>query len=198
MVPTCVAEVTTDESHAIAATHCQRHVAGTRSTDHTCLSRSSPRESPMRGLLIHVRQHNFAQFAQRTLFLERAAKALNLQVEDVQKLISVGQLKLVDTFVTDRAFEEFCRRHGTAINMALIDASTRKWLVSEYGIPDHIEEKRLPRAQKHALIVRACKCGKKDSRQCFLQARKALPLSERHAGEASRKQGNISHTNSTL
>ena len=123
----------------------------------------------MRGLLIHVRQHNFAQFAQRTLFLERAAKALNLQVEDVQKLISVGQLKLVDTFVTDRAFEEFCRRHGTAINMALIDASTRKWSVSEYGIPDHIEEKRLPRAQKHALIVRACKCGKKIAGNVFFR-----------------------------
>ena len=45
--------------------------------------------------------------------------------------------------------------------MALIDASTRKWLISEYGVPDPVEEKRLPRAQKHALIVSACKCGRK-------------------------------------
>src|SRR5579864_7810186 len=37
---------------------------------------------------------------------KRAAKALNVEVGDVQKLISDGQLKLVDTFVTDRAFEE--------------------------------------------------------------------------------------------
>jgi hypothetical protein len=92
---------------------------------------------------------------------KRAAKALNVEVGDVQKLISDGQLKLVDTFVTDRAFEEFCGKHGSLINMALIDQSTRKWLISEYGIPDHIEEKKLPRAQKHALIVRACKCGRK-------------------------------------
>ena len=62
---------------------------------------------------------------------KRAAKILNIEVVDVQKLISTGQLKLADTFVTDRAFEEFCRKHGSAINMALIDASTRKWLVSE-------------------------------------------------------------------
>jgi hypothetical protein len=91
----------------------------------------------------------------------RAAKALNMEVVDVQKLISEGQLKLVDTIVTDRAFEEFCRKHGSLINMALIDRSTRNWLVSEYGVPDPVEEKTLPRAQKHALIIRACKCGRK-------------------------------------
>jgi hypothetical protein len=92
---------------------------------------------------------------------KRAAKILNLEVVDLQKLISIGQLKLVDTFVTDRAFEEFCRKHGRAINMALIESSTRKWLVTEYGVPDLVEKEALPRAQKHALIVRACKCGRK-------------------------------------
>ena len=92
---------------------------------------------------------------------KRAAKILDLELADVQKLISSGQLKLVDTFVTDRAFEEFCRKHGEDINMALIDPSTRKWLVSEYGVPDPLEDKKLPRAQKHALIVRACKCGRR-------------------------------------
>jgi hypothetical protein len=92
---------------------------------------------------------------------KRAAKILNVEVLDVQELISAGQLKLVDTFVTDRAFEEFCTKHGNCINMALIDPSTRKWLISEYGVPDSLEEKKLPRAQKHALIVRACKCGRK-------------------------------------
>jgi hypothetical protein len=92
---------------------------------------------------------------------KRAAKTLDVEVGDVQKMISDGQLKLVDTFVTDRAFEEFCRKHGSLINMALIDSSTRKWLISEYGVPDAVEEKELPRAQKHALIVRVCKCGRK-------------------------------------
>jgi hypothetical protein len=92
---------------------------------------------------------------------KRAAKILKVEVGDVQKLISAGHLKLVDTFVTDRAFEEFCRKHGGAINMALIEPSTRKWLVVEYGVPEPVREKQLSRAQKHALIVRACKCGRK-------------------------------------
>lgn len=91
----------------------------------------------------------------------RAAKALNMEVVDLQKLISDGRLKLVDTFVTDRAFEEFCRKHGSLINMALIDRSTRKWLVSEYGVPDPVDKANLPRAQKHALIFRTCTCGRK-------------------------------------
>jgi len=91
----------------------------------------------------------------------RAAKILKMEIGDVQKLISAGQLKLVDTFVTDRAFEEFCRKHGSAINMALIDPSTRRWLISEYGVPDCVDEKELPRAQKHALVIRSCKCGRK-------------------------------------
>ena len=92
---------------------------------------------------------------------KRAAKIMHIEVADVQKLISAGQLKLVDTFVTDRAFEEFCRKHGNAINLTLIEPSTRKWLVGEYGVPDCAEERKLPRAQKHALIVRSCKCGRK-------------------------------------
>lgn len=92
---------------------------------------------------------------------KRAAKILNLEIMDVQKLISAGQLKLMDTFVTDRSFEEFCRKHGSAINMALVDPSTRRWLVSEYAVPEIREEKTVPRAQKHALIIRACKCGRK-------------------------------------
>jgi hypothetical protein len=92
---------------------------------------------------------------------KRAAKILHVEVAGVQRLISVGQLKLLDTFVTDRSFEEFCRKHGTVINMALIDPPTRRWLVSECGVPETLEGKTVPRAQKHALIIRACKCGRK-------------------------------------
>jgi hypothetical protein len=99
----------------------------------------------------------------------RAAKVLSVELSDVQNLISAGQLKLVDTFVTDRAFEEFCKKHGSLINMALIDESTRKWLVREYGVPDPVEEKPLPRAQKHALIVRTCKCGRKIAGNVFFR-----------------------------
>ena len=92
---------------------------------------------------------------------KRAAKILKIEEAEVQNLISAGHLKLVDTFVTDRAFEEFCRKHGHTINLSLIDPFTRKWLISEYGVPDYDRDTVFPRAQKHALIIRVCKCGRK-------------------------------------
>ena len=100
-------------------------------------------------------------FVQSPFSWKRAARILNMEVCDLQKLISTGQLKLVDTFVTDRSFEDFLRKHGDQINMILIDPSTRRWLLSEYGVPDTAGEKILPRAQKHALVIRACKCGRR-------------------------------------
>ena len=70
--------------------------------------------------------------------------------------------------------------------MALIDPSTRKWLVSEYGVLDPVEVKTLPRAQKHALIIRACKCGRKIAgnvyfrhvRHCKTQAGTLMKMAE--------------------
>jgi hypothetical protein len=100
---------------------------------------------------------------------KRAARALNLELEGLQKLISTGQLKLADTFVTDRAFEEFCRKHGNEINMALIDPATRKWLTTEYGVSEITDSKIVPRAQKHALVIRECRCGKKISGNVFFR-----------------------------
>jgi hypothetical protein len=93
--------------------------------------------------------------------LKRAAKLMAITVADVQNLVSAGDLKLVDTFVTDRSFEEFCRKHGHEINMALMDPATRKWLMSEYGVSETANGKTIPRAQKHALVIRACNCGRK-------------------------------------
>ena len=92
---------------------------------------------------------------------KRAAKLLAITVENVQSLISAGQLKLMDTFVTDRSFEDFCRKHGSEINMTLIDPATKKWLMSEYGVSETADSKILPRAQKHALVIRECRCGRK-------------------------------------
>ena len=92
---------------------------------------------------------------------KRATKLLAGTVENVQNLISTGQLKLMDTFVTDRAFEDFCRKHGNEINMTLIDPATKKWLMSEYGVSETANSKILPRAQKHALVIRECRCGRK-------------------------------------
>src|SRR5271166_5163237 len=65
---------------------------------------------------------------------ERIADLMGVSLTEVQTWISAGQLRVLDTFVTDRAFEEFCRKHGDEINMALIDPETAKWLVSEYGV----------------------------------------------------------------
>ena len=93
---------------------------------------------------------------------ERAADLLGVTVAQVQSGISAGQLRVVDTFVTDRSFEEFCKKHGDRINMTLIDPATAKWLVSEYGIsPSAAHGRSVLRVQKHVLVIRACGCGRK-------------------------------------
>ena len=61
----------------------------------------------------------------------------------------------------DRSFEEFCKKYASETNLTLIDPATRKWLVKEYGLPAaDLKREKVPRAQKHALILRTCKCGK--------------------------------------
>ena len=93
---------------------------------------------------------------------EKVADLLSIDMAKVQGLIAAGELKLADTFVTDRAFEEFCKRHSNEISIALIDPATAKWLIREYGVsPSATNSSTVPRAQKHALVVRACKCGRK-------------------------------------
>jgi hypothetical protein len=67
---------------------------------------------------------------------ERAADLLDITVAQVQSFICKGKLKLLDPFVTDRSFEEFCRKHGDQINMTLIDPATAKWLIEEYGVSE--------------------------------------------------------------
>ena len=49
---------------------------------------------------------------------ERTANLLGVPVAQVQVWISAGQLRVLDAFVTDRAFEEFCKKHGEEIYMA--------------------------------------------------------------------------------
>jgi len=92
---------------------------------------------------------------------KRAAKLLGVTQDDIRRLISEGKLRLLDTFVTDRSFEDFCRKHGNEINLSLMDPATKKWLMGEYGISEEADSKMIPRAQKHALIVRECRCGRK-------------------------------------
>ena len=71
---------------------------------------------------------------------ERAAELLGVSVTQVQSSISAGQLRLVDTFVTDRSFEEFCKKHGDQINTMLIDPATAEWLISEYGVSQSVAD----------------------------------------------------------
>jgi hypothetical protein len=92
---------------------------------------------------------------------ERAAAILAVEIERIQSLICDGSLRVVDSFVTDRQFEEFCKKHGSEINLALLDRATAKWLVDEYGVPKPAGGEITAHSQKHVLAVRACKCGKK-------------------------------------
>ena len=64
---------------------------------------------------------------------ERTADILGLTLAKVQELISNRQLKLVDLFVTDRAFEEFWKIMGRT-KASLIDPPTAKWLAGDYGV----------------------------------------------------------------
>ena len=41
-----------------------------------------------------------------------------------------------------------------------IDPATASWLVNEYRV-SHKNGRTVSRAQKHALVIRACKCGRK-------------------------------------
>ena len=93
---------------------------------------------------------------------ERAAELFGVTVAQVQVWISAGQLKLIDTVVTDRSFEEFCRKHGDELNLALIEPATAKWLVNEYGVSQSATGgATVSRVQKHALVIRVCRCGRK-------------------------------------
>jgi len=93
---------------------------------------------------------------------ERVAGLLDVSRTQVQAWISTGQLRVVDPFVTDRAFEEFCKKHGHELKASLIDPPMAEWLVSEYGALELATRNGIVSgAQKHALVIRACNCGRK-------------------------------------
>ena len=117
---------------------------------------------------------------QNTYSWKRAAKLLGVTVEDTQGLIAEGHLRLQDTFVTDRSFEDFCRKHGNEINLSLMDPATKKWLMGEYGIAESADDKEVPRAQKHALIVRECSCGRKIAGNVFFRHVRHCRLPKEH------------------
>ena len=108
---------------------------------------------------------------------ERAAEILGADLKQVQSWIAAGQLKVKDTFVTDRSFEEFCKKYGSGTNLTLIDQATRKWLVEEYGVePAQTDGEKVSRAQKHALVVRTCKCGRTIAGNAYFRHLKACKI----------------------
>lgn len=92
---------------------------------------------------------------------KHAAKFLGVNVEQVREWIAKGKLKVVDTFVTDRAFEAFCKICGPQLTPALLNRSVRDWLVEEYKlrVSSGADTISVPVNEKHALVTRQCpKC----------------------------------------
>jgi len=112
----------------------------------------------------------------------RAADLLGADLRQLQSWISASQLKVMDTFITDRSFEEFCRKHGSEINLALMDAATAKWLIEEYQVPAPASGRQVvTRAQKHALKVRTCLCGRKIAGNVYFRHAKTCKVVESQA-----------------
>jgi hypothetical protein len=114
---------------------------------------------------------------------DRAANLLGVPVAQVQSWICAGQLQVVDTFVTDRSFEEFCKNHGQELKASMIDSPTAKWLASEYGVSEvAANDWSVSRARKHTLVIRTCNCGRKIAGNVYSRHLLACPS----AGAAAR------------
>jgi hypothetical protein len=87
-----------------------------------------------------------------------AAKLLGVDLGQVREWIVEGKVKIVDGFVTERAFQDFCKKRGSELNTMLLGNEVRDWLVEGYSLPVSAETVERPVAgnQKHALVVRRC------------------------------------------
>jgi hypothetical protein len=87
-----------------------------------------------------------------------AAKLLGIDVGKVREWIVEGKLKIVDGFVTERAFQDFCKKHGSELNTVLLGNQVLDWLIDGYSltIGDATVPPLVPGNQKHALVTRRC------------------------------------------
>lgn len=98
---------------------------------------------------------------------ERVASLLHASLDQVREWVATQQLRVVDTFISDRTLEEFCRscgkEDGPRVNFQLIEPRTLDWLVKEYGItvPPAGASPSVAPSEKQALTIRVCgKCRK--------------------------------------
>jgi hypothetical protein len=87
-----------------------------------------------------------------------AARLLGVDVGHVREWIVKGKLKIVNGFVTERAFQDFCKKRGSELNSALLGNDVRDWLVEGYSLPVDVDTgpSGIPGNQKHALVTRRC------------------------------------------
>jgi hypothetical protein len=91
-------------------------------------------------------------------------KLLGVSMEQVRAWIVKGELKIVDGFVTERAFQDFCRKCGAELNGLLLGNDIRDWLADGYSlcIPADGGGGSVPSSARHALVTRQCqKCQRR-------------------------------------
>ena len=86
-----------------------------------------------------------------------AARLLGVDLERIRGWITTGELKIVDGFVTERAFQDFCKKCGSELNCALLGNEVRDWLIEGYSmrVPEQ-NATQISGNEKHVLITRRC------------------------------------------